>query len=158
MIPLMYDWVIIDGYSLLHAQLGEAVPHGPAFDQARDTMVNELIRIQPQLAKRLTLVFDGQSSSKVRDGGVEIRFTSSGKTADAEIEAMVFQLRDPRRILVVSSDHGILDVVSSTGCGTQRCPAFISRFQEEKRGVSEQTRRLKKRVKRPTLGDFFPKD
>ena len=149
-----FDHLIIDGYNLLHQD--------PALDgrrndlqTARQRLVRSIECAAPDMAPRITVVFDGRESGRddsLTAPHLEVVFSPADRTADAVIERMVAQSKKPERICVVTSDRVEEQIVSSAGATVFSCPAFLSRC-----AAAGKPRPSRSRGKTPTLGDFFPK-
>ncbi len=148
-----FDWLIIDGYNLLHQ---DAALDGRRDDlqTARQRLVRRVERAAPEMAPRITVVFDG------REGGrdvafdaphLEVLFSPANRTADAVIERMVSDAKKPERICVVTSDRIEEQIVSAAGASVLSCLHFLSCCAASAPPVQ---RRAK--PKASTLGDFFP--
>ena len=154
---MSYQHLIIDGYNLLHQD--EAFS-GHRFDlqTARQRLVRRVERVAPEMAPRITVVFDG------REGGrdvafdaphLEVLFSPSNRTADAVIERMVADATHPSQILVVTSDHVEEQIVSAAGADVMSCLTFVSQCDAaEKAPVA--FRRSNRGISGSTMGDFFP--
>lgn len=153
-----YDHLIIDGYNLLHQD--EALRgHRHDLQTARQRLVRRVERAAPEMAPRITVVFDG------RERGVDpslvaphlnVVFSPARLTADGLIERMVAESKKPQRILVVTSDRVEEQVVSSAGARVMSCLTFISRCDAAE-GAPVSQRGASGGSQGATLGDFFPK-
>lgn len=148
-----FDWLIIDGYNLMHQD--EAL-NGRRDDlqTARQRLVRRIERAAPELAPRITMVFDGRESG--RDAAfdtphLEVIFSPSNRTADGLIEQMVHGATKPERILVVTSDWIEQRLVSVFGASVISCREFLLRCEPP--AVAPQK---PKPSRGSTLGDFFP--
>ena len=149
-----FDWLIIDGYNLLHQ---DAALDGRRDDlqTARQRLVRRIEGAAPEMAPRITVVFDGQEGG--RDASfdaphLEVLFSPAGRTADAVIERMVASAENPQRICVVTSDRVEEQIVSSVGASVLSCQHFLACFAAAAPPVSRRPA-----PPSPTLGDFFPK-
>lgn len=105
-------WVLVDGYSVLHAWARFRTKHARAGSLAsrREALVNALRQYADQSHRRVTVVFDGYAAKHKPETvepthGVEVLFSDKGKTADDVIERLVGLAPDRHRILVVTSDN-----------------------------------------------------
>ena len=155
----MKDWLIIDGYNLLH-QIW------PVFQKSDIPRLRKdiLLRIEPlvnAIARRVTVVFDGNQhgndTSKADECEViEVIYSPAGSSADSVIEKLVWKAGQPEDILVVTSDRLIRDAVSARGADTMASSLFVSALEEQTANLSEKIRKLNKHNTNITLSDFFP--
>jgi predicted RNA-binding protein with PIN domain len=150
-----FDWLIIDGYNLLHQ---DAALDGRRTDlqTARQRLVRRIERAAPEMAPRISVVFDGRESG--RDAAfdaphLEVLFSPANRTADAVIERMVAEAGHPEKICVVTSDRIEEQIVSAAGATVVSCEQFLSRCEA---ASPPGTRRPKPQPS--TLGDFFPEN
>jgi len=152
-----FEHLIIDGYNLLHQD--EALDgRRDDLQTARQRLVRRIERAAPEMAPRITVVFDGQEGG--RDASfdaphLEVLFSPANRTADAVIERMVSDAKKPERICVVTSDRIEEQIVSAAGATVLSCLEFTSRCDVADVAPIP-NRSLKSREKGATLGDFFP--
>lgn len=113
-------WVIVDGYSVLHAWPKLRRAAGRSLEQQRDALVRVLRQFGDARQWRVTVVFDGYAAKRKPaeiepTPGVEVLFSETGKTADDVIERMVGQSGGRADILVVTSDRMERHTVESLG-------------------------------------------
>lgn len=152
-----FDWLIIDGYNLLHQ---DAALDGRRADlqTARQRLVRRVERAAPEMAPRITVVFDGRESGRdpsLAAPHLEVVFSPAHLTADGVIERMVSDAKNPERILVVTSDRVEEQIVSSAGAMVMSCLAFISRCDAAE-GAPVSRRGAPRGAAGSKLGDFFP--
>jgi len=156
---MTFDHLIIDGYNLLHQ---DAALEGRRDDlqTARQRLVRRIERAAPEMAPRITVVFDGREGG--RDASfdaphLEVLFSPASHTADAVIERMVADSKKPDRICVVTSDRIEDQIVSAAGATVLSCLAFTSWCDAAE---SSSVPRLTKKASKigSTLGDFFPEN
>jgi predicted RNA-binding protein with PIN domain len=113
-------WVLVDGYSVIHAWLKLRRAAGRSLEQQRDALVRVLQQFGDARHCRVTVVFDGYAAKRKPETleptpGVEVLFSEAGKTADDVIERLVGMASDRGRILVVTSDKMERHTVESLG-------------------------------------------
>ncbi|MCX7887829.1 MAG: NYN domain-containing protein, partial [Verrucomicrobiae bacterium] len=113
-------WVLVDGYSVLHQWPRLRKIAGRSLEQRRNALLALLERYADHSGHRVTVVFDAyaarhQTETCDRFRGVEVIYSSRGRTADAVIARMVGESRQPALILVVTSDNVERRVVESLG-------------------------------------------
>jgi len=106
--------LLIDGYNLLHVSGILGRNRGPGGLQAsRLALLNFLAEsLDPAELPRTTIVFDAGDPPwgmprKVTHRGITVRFAARYESADDQIEELILKATDPRRLIVVSSDHRI---------------------------------------------------
>jgi predicted RNA-binding protein with PIN domain len=122
-------WVIVDGYSVLHAWPKLRRAAGRSLEQQRDALVRVLRQYGDARHCRVTVVFDGYAAKRKPDAteptpGVEVIFSEAGKTADDVIERMVAQAESRDRMLVVTSDNMERHTVESLGAQSMGADLF----------------------------------
>ncbi len=152
-----FDWLIIDGYNLLY-QDGALNGLRGELQTARQRLVRRIERAAPEMAPRITVVFDGREGG--RDAAfdarhLEVIFSPANRTADAVIERMVSEAKEPERICVVTSDRIEAQIVSAAGASVLSCLEFIRRCDAAEAAPGPRGSR-KSIEKGSTLGDFFP--
>ena len=113
-------WVLVDGYSVLHAWPKLRRAAGRSLEQQRDAVVRVLRQYGDARHCRVTVVFDGYAAKRKPETvepvpGVEVIFSDAGKTADDVIERLVAQAERREQILVVTSDRMERHTVESLG-------------------------------------------
>jgi hypothetical protein len=145
-----FDWLIIDGYNLMHQ---DGRPDD--LQTARQRLVRQIEQTASGMARKITVVFDG------REGGrdvafdapnFEVIFSPSNRTADGLIEQIVHDAKKPERILVVTSDWTEQRLVSVFGASVISCREFLLRCE----APAVASRKSKSPVRGSKLGDFFP--
>lgn len=102
---------IVDGYNLIHKipALAKLLPVD--LERARERLVAELERYSAARKVRVTVVFDGQSTSvgsiPRRHFGVDVVYSRHPQSADDVIKRMMAVEKHPRACLLVSSDNSI---------------------------------------------------
>ncbi len=155
------NWIIIDGYSLLHhdEKFASAGPRGMA--AAREQLVSRLGAAGTALAGRITVVFDGAGYIGQRGpqapSPIEVVFSSTSETADSIIERLAHATPRPGELLVVTSDRAERETVEAAGVTTMSCTDFLVLLAGAEKSLHRSSASLKTKMPKPTLGDFFPK-
>lgn len=110
--------MIVDGHSVIFAwpELHKLHRNDPG--KARDVLVRRLEELSDASFWKVTVVFDGRSSSRssfVPREGVEVWYTRGQESADSLIEAMVAQAPAPTELVVVTADQGERCLVEGLG-------------------------------------------
>jgi predicted RNA-binding protein with PIN domain len=129
-------WVLVDGYSVIHAWPKLRRAAGRSLEQQRDALVRVLQQFGDARHCRLTVVFDGYAAKRKPEfaeptAGVEVLFSEIGKTADDVIERLVGQAGHRDQILVVTSDR--MERQTVEGLGAQSMDAEL--FETEARAA-----------------------
>ena len=152
------DWLIIDGYNLLHQVDGLAALLRSDLMAARQRLVRFVENTAHRIAPQTTIVFDGREAGAdqaLTEKHLEVFFSPSNLSADTVIERLVCAYPDPEKILVVTSDHAEHATVSSAGAQVMSCREFIAQCEQDaRRTVSKRT----PPGQEPKLGDLFPDD
>jgi len=116
--------LLIDGHNLIGQMpdIDLADPH----DEAK--LVLRLRRYRAHTGHRITVVFDGGIpagwSANLSTGGVEVVFAGERKTADAVIVGRIRRHRDPRSVVVVSTDRAVAEAARRRGARVIPATAF----------------------------------
>ena len=151
-----YEWLIIDGYNVLHKVEELAQLLGTYIQAARHRLVRMIEATALRMAQQTTIVFDGReagSDPALTSKQIEIFFSPSHLSADTIIERLVCKAPNPGQTLVVTSDHAEHDTVSSAGAQTMSSEEFITQCQVE--GKHRPAKRTPP-GQEPKLGDLFP--
>lgn len=150
------QWLIIDGYNLLHHIDELSALARTDLLSARQRLVRLVEKTAHRMAPQTTIVFDGREAGRdegLAFGPLEIYFSPANLSADTVIERLVCRYAEPETILVVTSDHAEHDTVSSAGAQTMSVPEFIAQCaQDARRPIARRTRPGEE----PKLGDLFP--
>ncbi len=138
-------WILVDGYSVLHAWPRLRKLAGRALEHQRDALVRVLRQYADQSGCRVTVVFDGYAARRKPAGvapvpGVEVVFSETGKTADDLIERLVGQAEQPARILVVTSDNRERSTVESLGAQSVAAEVFEGDVESALRELEREIR------------------
>jgi len=151
-----YEWLIIDGYNLLHQMEELARMLGTDIQGARHRLVRMTEETAHNMARQTTIVFDGReagSDAALTSKHLEVFFSPSNLSADTIIERLVCKCPTPGKILVVTSDRAEHDTVSSAGAHTMSSEEFMAHCKTDaKKTVPKRT----PPGQEPKLGDLFP--
>ncbi len=126
-------WVIIDGYSVLHAWPQFKKLGNGSLEKRRNALIKLLVQYADYTQNRVTVVFDGyaakrkpsKADAKSRSKStIEIIYSDTGKTADDVIERIIAQAEIRNTILVVTSDHLERQTVESLGAHSMSSEMF----------------------------------
>ena len=122
--------ILVDGYSLLHSwrDLAPGEPRHSA--TARDALIAELTQYADSTHTPVTVFFDGSGApadtpKPHSPEGLEIIYSTKGKTADDLIERTAHRLKPYGEALAITNDLAERDTVISMGGTAQSCEEFI---------------------------------
>lgn len=160
MSPGAVQWLIIDGYSLLHRDPDLKPLLRQRLELARQRLIRKVEPVMGDWADRITIVFDGRGDrggTDSLDSAIEVFFAPARYTADTVIERLVHAASDPAAVLVVTSDRAERETVSAAGADTLSCGDFLERLaRDEARGRSRSSGPRTHGGVSGSLGDHFP--
>jgi predicted RNA-binding protein with PIN domain len=119
---------LIDGHNLI-GQLAGLRLDDPD-DEAK--LVAQLRAYCAREGKRATVVFDhglpGGWSEALSGGGVRVVFTSAGRNADGILRERIREARDPRGLMVVSSDREVIAAAKAKRVRVMQAEVFAARL------------------------------
>ena len=152
------EWLIIDGYNLLHQDQECAALLRQDISTARQRLVRKIEKTALRMAPQTTIVFDGREAGvdpALTTTHLEIYFSPANLSADSIIERLVTRYARPEKILVITSDHAEHTTVSSAGAQVHSSQEFLAQCQRETPRSS--TKRTPP-GQEPKLGDLFPNE
>ena len=153
---MLIEWLIIDGYNLLHETEELARLMKTDLHLARNKLVRLVEAAALDMAPQTTIVFDGRESGideSLTVKHLEVYFSPSNLSADTIIERLVCRFPNPGKILVVTSDHAERVTVSSAGAQTMSSFEFMAQCKTMARKPARNTNPP---GREPRLGDLFP--
>ncbi len=138
--------VFVDGYNLIHAWAPLAARLEEDLDLARAELMEILAEYKSLTGNRVVLVFDahkvkGRTQHEENYKGIKVVYTKSLETADLYIERKLLD-RPPRyRVMVVSNDSMIQQIILGRGGMRMTVQEFMTTLEDQKRTI----RRRKKR-------------
>jgi len=110
--------IIIDGYNLIRRSRRLKRLDRQDLQLGRDELIEQLAVYKKKRPHRITVVFDGAgaplfSQPQERIGGIDIKFSGPGESADALIKKIAAGER--QKALVVSSDRDVVDFARARG-------------------------------------------
>ena len=150
------DWLIIDGYNLLHTEDALAQLLRTDLQLARHRLVRMVEATALRMAKQTTIVFDGREGGQdeaLTSKHLEIYYSPGKHTADTIIERLTARYPAPEKILVVTSDRAEADTVLSSGAQVISSQEFMALCRID---AGQSVRKHTRPGKEPKLGDLFP--
>lgn len=119
---MAFEFLLIDGYNLLHAAGFARDQYGPGeYEACRQRLLRGLSeRLILKQRERTTVVFDAVHAppgavSRLRFAGIDVMF-AVGEDADTRIESLIAGHSAPKQVCVVSSDHRLQKAARRRGC------------------------------------------
>ena len=150
------NWLIIDGYNLLHKDDELTRLFRSDMEAARHRLIRLIEPIALEMAPQTTVVFDGQEAGidpALTTKAFEVFFAPSNLSADSVIERLACKYTEPAAILVVTSDHAECRTVASAGAQTMSSEEFLRKCRPKHTPTAPT---LPSPPNRPRLGDLFP--
>jgi hypothetical protein len=125
-------WLIIDGYNVIRQWPELARLDRASLEAGREGLLQALRQYRRAKGHRVTVVFDGrepggQTESAGRAGGMAVRFSRQGETADSVIARLAAE--GGPAATVVSSDHAVQAAARRHGAAAIASPVFIERLE-----------------------------
>ena len=138
---------LIDGYNVILSDTKLSRMLRNDNEQGRYEFIAEVSGSRRFSGEDVVIVFDGRfAASSSREGPrLEIRFTSSGQTADEHIKNEVGRSTKRRSLTVVTNDRSILAYARECGAATLRSGDFLALA----RGNSHVRRKVEEASEKP---------
>jgi hypothetical protein len=124
-------WIIVDGYNVIRQWPELAMLDRAELQAGREGLLRELQGYRRTKGHRVTVVFDGReeggfSEGTAQAGGISVRYSRRGETADAVIARLVAV--GGADAVVVSSDHEVTATARRHGAAWLSAAEFVSRL------------------------------
>jgi predicted RNA-binding protein with PIN domain len=130
--------LLIDGHNLIGKLAGLHLDDPD--DEAK--LVSLLRAYCARENKRATVVFDhglpGGWSEALSGGGVRVIFASAGRNADGILCERIREARDPRGLIVVSSDREVVAAAKAGKVRVMRAEVFAARLGMSTKTIQEE--------------------
>jgi len=150
--------LLIDGHNLI-GRLPDLGLDDPD-DEAK--LVARLLAYCARARKRATVVFDrglpGGRSRELSGGGVEVVFAPAGRTADSILRERVRWARDPRGLIVVTSDNEVIAAAQARGARVMRAEEFAAQLNVPRKVETESDAHLSAEEVQEWLNVFGKED
>lgn len=125
-------WIILDGYNVIRQWPDLARLDRGDLQSGREALLHELQAYRRIKGHRITVVFDGReqggfSEAAENVGGVGVRYSRRGETADLVIARLVAE--GGGGAVVVSSDREVADAARRQGAAWLSAPEFMARVE-----------------------------
>ncbi|MGE5314869.1 MAG: NYN domain-containing protein [Acidobacteriota bacterium] len=143
----MLPHYIIDGYNLMHAIPSLKKLLARDAQSAREELIDHVARLTHRKKFRGTIVFDG-SKPRTEFGSsrapIHVVYAAP-LSADEKIKELISQAKNRSWLVVISSDHEILNFARVCACTTHTSKYFASMlFETETRGEEKDQSSLSK--------------
>lgn len=150
--------IIIDAYNLIHKIPELRILLKQSQDVCVDTMVSKLMGHFHGKKVKVVLVFDGSGKNRSL-GRIEVKFSSTHtgynfESADVMIKHLIEKVKNPKLVMVVSSDKGITWFAKDCGCKIQTAESFWGGVKEKRTEMLESARESKEKPDIVTKGEF----
>jgi uncharacterized protein len=124
-------WIIVDGYNVIRQWPELAMLDRSDLQAGREALLRALQEYRRVKGHRVTVVFDGReaggfSESAESAGGIGVRYSRRGETADALIARLAAEAGPGTA--VVSSDHEVMAAARRHGAAWLSAAEFMSRL------------------------------
>jgi predicted RNA-binding protein with PIN domain len=154
------EWIVIDGNNLVHHAPPEMVGDVQReFVAARQRLARRLDELGGQLARRVTIIFDGTRAGRDEhfdSSSVEVIFCGGDDSADAVIEQYAARCTQREHMLVVTSDRAERETVAAKGVRTMSCEAFLDVMAKSGADLNRRLFSRRLTARKSTIGDLFP--
>jgi hypothetical protein len=123
-------WIIVDGYNVIRQWPELAMLDRADLQAGREGLLRELQGYRRTKGHRVTVVFDGReeggfSEGTEQSGGISVRYSRRGETADAVIARLVAERGHDA--VVVSSDREVMATARRHGAAWLLAAEFVDR-------------------------------
>ncbi|RMF79303.1 MAG: hypothetical protein D6739_11160 [Nitrospirae bacterium] len=119
------EW-LIDGHNLI-GQMADVALDDP---DDEEKLLWYLRRYRARTGRRIVVVFDPggayHPASRRTKGGITVQYAPAGSTADRVIRARLQRAKNPRRLVVVSSDRAVQRAARAVGAQVVEATAFAA--------------------------------
>ncbi|MDY7042089.1 MAG: NYN domain-containing protein [Chloroflexota bacterium] len=129
--------LLIDGHNLIAKLPGISLadPH----DEAK--LVQRLRSYRARTGEQIVVIFDGGVpagwSADLSGGGITVVFAAPGRSADRILIERIRRTRNPRRMVVVSSDHEVVAVAEERRAQVMSAESFAIKLNAPPPAIEE---------------------
>jgi predicted RNA-binding protein with PIN domain len=139
------DYIIIDGYNLLHTLGTRRSLGGPGnLQRAREELAGRIAsRLEPEQRSRTTIIFDANSENRdlpavLEVQGIRVEFARDYEDADSMIEQLLQQHSAPRSVIVVSNDRRVRQAAGRRRARAVDCESWFDALGQPTAGRAEE--------------------
>lgn len=160
----MHETYYIDGYNLLHQSPEWKALANSDLEAARNSLIEAVGAWCATAGNRAIIFFDGQGRrvESAPKGSVppnlEVLYTSSRLTADAVIERGVYKSANRDKVIVVSGDHGILDLCRGMGALSLSPDNFLIELARDSAQLTQSVENTQTKTRMATLEQHLGED
>ncbi len=150
---------VIDAYNVLHRFPALRGKLRKDFIGAREVFLSTIAGFALRGKHQVVLVFDGRDDGSAGGSGtLKVVFADPGKTADQKIKHLIDRARNPKNVVVVSSDGEVARYGRLNACRVLSAEGFIGLLDREgNRGGSEKPSHISESEKEELLRLFNTK-
>lgn len=123
---------IIDGYNMIHRIERYRSLLVTSLENARQGLLLQLSNFRARTMADLSVVFDGQRSSRQKTYGIKVYYSDRPNNADDFIKRLVDTLKHRNMVTVVSSDNEVMWYAKNSGCAVVSVEHFQSQLERVK--------------------------
>jgi predicted RNA-binding protein with PIN domain len=128
-------WIIVDGYNVIRQWPELAMLDRADLQSGREALLHELQMYRRAKGHRITVVFDGRehggfSEASESAGGIGVRYSKRGETADLVIARLVAEAG--QGAVVVSSDREVAAAARRHGAAWLSGVEFVAKVGESR--------------------------
>jgi len=125
-------WIIVDGYNVIRQWPELARLDRGDLQSGREALLGELQSYRRAKGHRITVVFDGREQGGFSEGteiagGISLRYSKRGETADSVIARLV--ALGGEGTVVVSSDREVAEAARRQGAAWLSAAEFLTRVE-----------------------------
>jgi predicted RNA-binding protein with PIN domain len=142
-------YLIVDGHSVIFAWPELRMLHSKKTASARDRLTKLLTEYQDFTGINVVVVFDGRGATVTQDtepGGIQIFYSSSGRTADDIVERLVAKYGKMYPITVATSDHLEQQTAITFGADCISADGLRELIESTRRDFAQEMKRRKKEL------------
>lgn len=126
---------VIDGNNVIGKV--KKLKHKKDKQQSREHLAMRLDGYFSKKKAKATVYFDGHPNGAIRTSFVRISYSYDG-IADDVIKRDISNSKNPKKIIVVSSDHGIMNFARACSCGIMKSEDFAKKIMASHSGNEEE--------------------
>ena len=106
---------------------------------SREKLAAIVDRYFAKLPHKTIIFFDGYKNDPIPTSKISIRYCDN-RTADEDIKTSIMQAKNPKHIIVVSSDHSVMQFAQKSSCKVIKSEKFASALSQPQERDSESNR------------------